>query len=50
MKKLDKDDIEFIKKSDMSTNILSKMLGCSEGAVSYHRNRGIWIKKKQKKW
>lgn len=48
-KRLGSDDIEFIKKSELSSMMVASIVGCSVSTVDYHRNRGIWSKNKVKR-
>lgn len=47
--KLSEKDVDIIKSSKLTGVVLADIMGCSIGTIDYHRNRGIWSKKKVKK-
>lgn len=47
--RLSEEDIELVKESKLKSSTLSGIIKCSKGTIDYHRNRGIWSKRKNKK-
>ncbi len=45
---LSKEDVEYIKGSDMKANVLAALFKCSVSAIRYHKRTGIWVKNRKR--
>lgn len=47
-RRLSKEDVEYIKKSDMKDYILAEIFNCSLSAIYYHKRTGIFVKQRKR--